>query len=50
MKLKKFKFSVRNEKNTFYHIIEGYNRYDVEEKMKMMFSNVKSICFMGEVK
>jgi hypothetical protein len=50
MKLKKFKFSVRNEKNTFYHIIEGYNRYDVEEKMKMMFNNVKSISFMGEVR
>ena len=50
MKLKKFRFSVRNEQNTFYHIIEGTNRYDVESRMKMMFKGCKSICFLGEVK
>lgn len=50
MKLKKFKFSVRNETNTFFHIIEGTNRFDVESRMKMMYKGCKSIVFLGEVR
>ena len=49
MKLKKYKFSISNVKFTFYTTIEGSGRFDVEERMKMMYKDCKSIVFMGEV-
>ena len=49
MKLKKYKFSISNGKFTFYTTIEGSGRFDVEERMKMMYKDCKSIVFMGEV-
>lgn len=50
MVMKKYKFSVSNGSYTFYHIIEGTGRHDVESRMKMMYVGSKSITFLGEVK
>ena len=47
--IKKYKFSISNGKYTFYTTIEGSGRFDVEERMKMMYKDCKSIVFMGEV-
>jgi len=48
--MKKYKFSVSNGSNTFYHIIEGSGRFDVESRMKMMYRDCKRIVFLGEVR
>tara|TARA_B100001057_G_scaffold245279_3_gene245632 strand:+ start:42888 stop:43046 length:159 start_codon:yes stop_codon:yes gene_type:complete len=47
--LKKYRFSVSNGKYTFYTVVEGSGRFDVEERMKMMYSDCKRLVFMGEV-
>ena len=48
--MKKYKFNLSNGKYTFYTTIEGSGRFDVEERMKMMYKDCKRIVFMGEVR
>ena len=47
--MKKYKFGLSNGRYTFYTTIEGSGRFDVEERMKMMYSDCKRLVFMGEV-
>ena len=49
-KTKKYRFNVSNRKYTFYPTIEGVGRFDVEERMKMLYKDSKRIVFMGEVR
>ena len=49
-KTKKYRFNVSNGKYTFYPTIEGVGRFDVEERMKMLYKDSKRIVFMGEVR
>tara|TARA_R110000744_G_scaffold358423_1_gene465511 strand:+ start:379 stop:525 length:147 start_codon:yes stop_codon:yes gene_type:complete len=48
--MKQFKFYVNDGSKGFPVIVQGRVRYEAESAARMMYSNAKSINFIGEVR
>ena len=48
--MKNFKFWVNDGTRSFQVVVQGMVRYDAESSAKMMYSNAKSVTFIGEVR
>ena len=48
--MKSFKFWINDGTRSFQVVVQGMVRYEAESSAKMMYSNSKSVTFIGEVR